>query len=477
MENDNISKNSAAQDKDNAAKQPSPGKMFTWMVVNERKVGIFSLLALCAIIAVGVIIKTHINAGTDTAPVISPETYLASATELYEAREYEKALKEYEKYEIERLARPDLPKAALDWLPKAKSIVQAREQGRAITPALAKAASGAKSLHPFNSGVSVIEADGAIKFVRADGSISTPRHALARPFWDRQFRNGLLCVGIENEGYITTEGQQLDGFQAWRYDECYPFYDERALVKEKASGLYGYISPDGSLSIEPKYDAAKPFHEGRAFARRDGRWYVIDTDGKEYSSFANTSYTDGPGEASGLYDGVAIVGNEDGEPILINLRGEQMDLNTNDVNGRPAAFSEGLRAFRGDDGKYGYESLGTRVAPVVIKPKFASAYNFYDGVAIVGDGKRYFGLTDKTGRLCVPYRYDQLSRSSDSLVVFGAKQAGGKMRYGVITHRGDIVHPCVYDSIAPFAGGFAVARKGYKLGYLDHYGLSTFDWD
>ena len=444
--------------------------LYQRMMDHERAAGWITLIALCAVIAVVVVMRTR--PGQTAQPEPSPEDFLARGAELYQAGEYAQAVEAYWKYEAERASRPDLPDAHPDWLDRALAITQAIRQGRAVTPALAKATNGAKALHPFSSGLALIEADGEIKFVDAGGQIVTPRPGIAKPYAERRFRDGLLCVGIDNGGYVRRDGTRLEGFNVWQFTECYPFSDGLALVREKASGSYGYIGTDGTLVIDPVYDDAKPFREGRAFARRDGRWMVIDTAGKEYSSFASTTYDGAQAETVGMTDGVAIVGNDEGLPVMINLRGEEMHLRTNDRDDHPAAFSEGLRAFRGDDGAYGYETLSARVA---IEPAFRSAYNFHDGVAIVGDGKRFFGLTDRRGRLVVPYRYDRLANSSDSLVVFGSRSAGGKMRYGVINHRGDTIHPCVYDSIAPFSEGFAAARKGYKLGYLDHFGLSTFD--
>lgn len=471
MENDN-SKNPQPQTPDTAPDTtPRPAGFHAWMLENERKVGVIALVALCAIIAIGVALKTAVSTETPDATV-APEDVLAKAEQFYASGEYEQAVSTYEEYASLLASLPEQQLIQPDWLQRAQAICYARQRGMAVTPDLAHAVANAKALYPFSSGLAVIEVDGNIKFINAAGEVITPREIPARPYDEREFRDGRLCVGIANAGYITTDGSPLEGFQAWRYDECYPFSDGLALVREKATGAYGYISTDGSLAIEPKYDAAHSFREGRAFVHRDDSWTVIDTDGKEYSSFASTYYDGATAETTGLTDGVAVVGDSLGMPIMINLRGEQMHLRTNDVNDHPAAFSEGLRAFRGDNGSYGYESLGARV---VIEPIYRSAYNFHDGVAIVGDGKRYFGLTDKTGRLVVRFRYDRLHNSSDSLVVFGSKQSNGRMRYGVINHRGDTIHPCVYDSIAPFSSGFAAARKGYRLGYLDHYGLSTFD--
>lgn len=47
-----------------------------------------------------------------------------------------------------------------------------------------------------------------------------------------------------------------------------------------SNGRYGYVAGDGHMAIQPIYEDATPFSEGRAAVRAEGRWGFIDADGR-----------------------------------------------------------------------------------------------------------------------------------------------------------------------------------------------------
>lgn len=54
----------------------------------------------------------------------------------------------------------------------------------------------------------------------------------------------------------------------------------------------GYIDPQGNVVIEPIYDNAFPFHEGKAivYNKEADKWLVIDPNGKELFEASSNGY-------------------------------------------------------------------------------------------------------------------------------------------------------------------------------------------
>lgn len=50
-------------------------------------------------------------------------------------------------------------------------------------------------------------------------------------------------------------------------------------VAKNKDGAYGYIDENGTLVIEPKYDMAYPFKNGKALVSLLGKWMLIDMQG------------------------------------------------------------------------------------------------------------------------------------------------------------------------------------------------------
>ena len=46
------------------------------------------------------------------------------------------------------------------------------------------------------------------------------------------------------------------------------------------NGMWGYQNVSGVMVIKPKYDQARPFHEGLAAVCRDGKWGFINQQGR-----------------------------------------------------------------------------------------------------------------------------------------------------------------------------------------------------
>ncbi len=75
-------------------------------------------------------------------------------------------------------------------------------------------------------------------------------------------------------GYIDTAGRLVidHRFRTAGQFRC-------GLAPVRIGAYFGYVRPDGSLAIDPIYDLADEFIEGRAIVYQNGRAYAIDTSG------------------------------------------------------------------------------------------------------------------------------------------------------------------------------------------------------
>lgn len=162
------------------------------------------------------------------------------------------------------------------------------------------------------------------------------------------------------------------------------FSDGLALIARDsdAGTLYGYVSEDGSIAIEPKYAIAGRFTGGKAIVSpTEGSYAVIDASGAQTGALA-----------------CAWAGD----------------------------LAEDLFVYRdGETGSYGYAAT---TGSIVIPAQFASAQPFSAGYAVVevvADRETYsprYGLIDRQGQLVIPARYSSLSPVGGGLYAGG--QAG-----------------------------------------------------
>lgn len=146
-------------------------------------------------------------------------------------------------------------------------------------------------------------------------------------------------------------------------------------------------------------------------------------------------------------------------------------------------FHEGL-AIVGVNDTYGYiNTKGEEVIPC----KYDYADDFHEGLARVKDDNKY-GFIDINGEKVIPCKYDYATDFNDgrSTVVF--IDEWGNRKYSFINKQGRVITPYFYDYVwdidedialrafVSFSEGFGVVVKDGKWGYIDQFGLSTFDY-
>lgn len=119
------------------------------------------------------------------------------------------------------------------------------------------------------------------------------------------------------------------------------------------------------------------------------------------------------------------------------------------------------------NGRYGFVSpYGTEI----IAPRYLSASEFNEGVAIVYDNDGW-AILDEEGNETLIDNFDAVSSFSDGLAIVKK----GNLQ-GAIDHTGRVVIPPHYEELQPFSCGLAAVRKGKKWGYVDHNGKVVIEF-
>lgn len=191
------------------------------------------------------------------------------------------------------------------------------------------------------------------------------------------------------------------------------------LLPVKVSSKWGYVNGSGQMVINPQFDNANDFHEGRAAvclgkpctwwdapSPNESRWGFIDASGKMV-------ITPQYGSATDFSEGAASVctGDCSSNPTKPFSRG-YIDHDGKVVIpmqfGIASSFSEGLAQVcigkceweqnSGYDGKFGFIDHSGHF---VINPQYDNAWDFKNGFAKIAVGKgddAKTGYIDKTGK-------------------------------------------------------------------------------
>ncbi len=173
--------------------------------------------------------------------------------------------------------------------------------------------------------------------------------------------------------------------------EGYRFSEERLVVKDTKTGLYGYIDTNGNLVIEAKFDEADNFFRGVAKVKLNGETCYIDKEGR----FVNSpKKDDSSGEGTDVENVTLFFGNAtnwdescgliDGKGTILVPLEAGYSFDESFAFGYDEYFAEGLQVLI-KDGKYGFlDTAGNEAVPFI----YDDAQNFINGLAYVEkDGK------------------------------------------------------------------------------------------
>lgn len=207
----------------------------------------------------------------------------------------------------------------------------------------------------------------------------------------------------------------------------YPFNNNLTPVKEKKSGKYGYIDPDGNIKIPFLYEHAASFRDGVAIVRSDGKCGVIDTLNEMvfpmiYNDINAPDKNRFPVKKDQLYgvidiDQKVIVDYKylhasflkNGVLKIQTAKGFQtIDLDdfkeSKEVYEKINSFSNSLSSFK-LDGKWG---LIDSVGKIVLQNDYRNIGYLEKGISIIRSFDNKFGMINKDGDFLIPLEFDYI---------------------------------------------------------------------
>lgn len=332
----------------------------------------------------------------------------------------------------------------------------------------------------FEDGYARIKQNGKHGLVNKEGNVVVPIKYDAIG----EFHEGLVSVKLNGKwGYADSLGREVISPQ---YDEFilrdYYFKNGYSVVKKEVNGSanIGLIDKSGKsvIPLTDKFDVLYDYCDGLI---RTEKITVIEnllSADMPYSSYSDYGYINLRGEtviplkyknAGDFSEGLArviedVIGGKWG---YIDKKGKMVIPSRFDY---ASEFDHGL-ALVGLNGDYGYiNRQGVEVIPI---GKYS--FDLFYSVKHFGkdeykpekqkDGK--WGVIDKTGKVLIPFIYDEISEFTNGLA---RVKLNGK--YGVLNINGEFVLPIKYENIGfrAFASGYTAVKLGGKWGYINMNG-------
>lgn len=282
--------------------------------------------------------------------------------------------------------------------------------------------------------------------------------------------------------------------------------DSNLLAMVLIDGKYGYINPQGTYVVEPKYSLARSFSNGYAcvneggkrtgFGTAGGQYYFIDKEGNKafnglstgspisfYESFAkieagngNFGFINLEGDiaiegfsiATNFNEGLALAASLDGQTSgYINKKGEwAIQLENGASFNNYGIFNNGLALFFITDSITNKRKVGfiNKKGQVAIEAIFESAYPFKNGFAVVMMNDK-LGFIDTHGKIVVECTLEDCDDFSEGLAPI-LKEG----KWGFINTKGEVVIDCKFESLNSFSDGLAAVLENGKVGFIDKDG-------
>lgn len=242
------------------------------------------------------------------------------------------------------------------------------------------------------------------------------------------------------------------------------FYDGRSAVL--VDNKVGFIDKKGNIVINPRFDEAGLFSEGLCAVKMEGKWGYIDIEGNiiiEPSYYAVGKFSEGIAGVQAVRSG-DIMYIDKAKNIIIK------------DNGLPNIyyFSDGL--LRCQDDKIGLDGYRNKDGVWHIKPQYALANSFSEGLAgVIKEEKKNAktAFIDIGNNVVLPPKYETvLARFKDGLAVV-IKKIKNDYKSGCIDKKGELVIPFQYNIIDDFSDGMAKVKIGEndKIGFIDKNGM------
>lgn len=289
-------------------------------------------------------------------------------------------------------------------------------------------------------------------------------YQVVRAHSDGEFHNGLLFAMLSDESFIY---YNINGQQAFSISDNLiaqsDFSEQRAIVKDKRTNLYGYINTIGQLVIPCSYSEVGNFTDGVAYVKNANTMekVLIDRFGKIISTLNSLA------EINSFSEGLAVSYDNEGDKIgYINKSGE---LTIPYIYTDARTFTNGLALTQNNKGWYGYiDTKGNTIIPFKYK---SAGYFSNGGLAPAENSNGKWGFIDKRGKTVIPFQYYNAGNFSEGL----ASVSNSKGMIGFINTSGKLViNYLPYTKSSEFKEGIVLVGKGSgsseKFGYIDRSG-------
>ncbi|AIQ49461.1 hypothetical protein R70723_28935 [Paenibacillus sp. FSL R7-0273] len=321
-----------------------------------------------------------------------------------------------------------------------------------------------------------------------------------KPDNDAAFHEGLL-FGLQADGtevYYNTSGQPAFTLPEHIVPEA-EFAEQRAVVQDTATGLFGFINTKGDIAVPCVYASAGNFSGGVAHVALPGgsEEALIDRHGRTVAALtekfsSDFIFTEGlstayaPGGSGligyintagrlaipyqyhsgsrGFTEGLAVVQNKAGLYGYIGTSGQTVIPFQYKSAGM---FSEGLAAVQNAKGKWGFIN---KQGKLVIDYKYANTGSFSEGLVNVYNSAGKAGFINKAGKLVIGYQiYNHAFSFREGAALVGISDSTGKKadQYGYINTSGKLLTKLIYTrESSPFSGCYAVGVTEIGTGYI-----------
>jgi hypothetical protein len=253
---------------------------------------------------------------------------------------------------------------------------------------------------------------------------------------------------------------------------------QQLLPMEGRDG-WGYVDLAGAWVIEPQFQQATRFSEGRALVLEGRSWHFIDESGEHamehgFDSHGSSSSNDvrisWPG-ASFFSEGLAAAYLPFSGHAVIRPDGEiAFEFDGALQVGHPFTFRDGLAVAYSDRHDAGY--IDTSGA-WVIRPTFKRARSFSEGLAAVRDEEtELWGYIDRSAEWMIEPRFTDAGDFSSGRAPVTYEGSG---RAGYIDASGDVVIEGEFRRVLPFSSGLAMVSAEEGVHFIDADGTIAID--
>ena len=246
------------------------------------------------------------------------------------------------------------------------------------------------------------------------------------------------------------------GWSYWETEKKKTTNQVQDLTPFMENGLYGY-KKNGGIQIEPQFQLAGFFENGRALVQANDSSYYIDEVGNWSPAMVNDS-----------------INQED--QIETNKNEELVNWEKTKKENTTIAYQEYIEAY--PDGVY-VDEANTRINElkpksnantnrVPVRNNWRSLYDevkeLYHGIYIVVQNSKY-GYVSQSGREIAPPIYDK---------VFGFEEGLGHFvlnnEHGYLNKQGKEINTVRFEEAFGFKNGLAIVKQYDKYGFIDKNG-------